>query len=226
MKGTAMNRRHARLLALSTLVAILVTTVHAGGWSIITLREFPDQALTGQPLTLTFAVRQHGSTLIDGLSPTVRASMAGGAEIQVAALPTLRHGEYTATVRFPASGEWTLRVDGGFNPGDKTRENNSMVLPPLSVVRQSSVSRIAYTQADRGDRLFVTKGCVGCHKAGSERDLTKKYFNVDYLKTVLADPGIRTTDMPNLELKEHEISALVAFINRAPSTRPVAARSE
>ncbi len=48
-----------------TLIALLLTLTlttlaFAGGWAIITLNEFPDYAVAGKPLNLTFSVRQHG----------------------------------------------------------------------------------------------------------------------------------------------------------------------
>ena len=50
-------------------------------------------------------------------------------------------------------------------------------------------------------------------RPGSEQDVTRKHFAADYLKKFLADPSIRKVDMPNLKLKQDEISALIAFIN-------------
>lgn len=208
-----MNKK-PRSLALLALLTGVVATVFAGGWSVITLNDFPDHALAGERLSLTFTVRQHGNNLLEGLKPTVQASMNGGSKISVAGLPTANRGEYTATLRLPNPGEWTVRIDGGFNPEDKTRNYNSITLPPLRIVRDASHVPATLSEADRGGRLFVAKGCVGCHVAGSERDLDGKQFAADYLKKVLADPSVRTPDMPNLKLKENEVAALTAFINR------------
>jgi len=46
-------------------------------------------------------------------------------------------------------------------------------------------------------------------------DLTGRRFQPDYLKKFLADPGVKTPDMPNLKLKDDEIESLAAFINKA-----------
>jgi hypothetical protein len=210
-----MKTKLSRCLVLMALLAGAAATLYAGGWSIITLADFPDRAVAGERLTLMFSVRQHGNNLIEGLTPAVQASIEGGAPVHVVALPTTNRGEYTATLRLPKPGEWTVRIDGGFNPEDKTRAYNAVTMPPLRVVRDASENVPALSEADRGSRLFIAKGCVGCHGAGSEKDLSRKQFASDYLKKVLADPSIRTTDMPNLKLKDAEISALSAFINRA-----------
>jgi hypothetical protein len=209
-----MNTKLSRCLIITALLAGAAATVYAGGWSIITLADFPDRAVAGERLTLMFSVRQHGNNLLEGLKPTVQASIQGGSPIHIVALPTTNKGEYSATLRLPKPGEWTIRIDGSFNPEDKTRTYNAVTLPPLRVARDASDIVPALSEGDRGSRLFIAKGCVGCHGAGSERDLAGKQFASDYLKRVLADPSIRTPDMPNLKLKDAEISALSAFINR------------
>lgn len=76
-----------------------------------------------------------------------------------------------------------------------------------------------------GQRLFVAKGCVGCHyhaAVSSERishfdapNLTDYQADPEYVRSWLRDPkAIRpATVMPDLNLSESEIEALVAFIN-------------
>ena len=212
-----MNSRRGRLVTLAVLLAMAAVTVYAGGWSIITLADFPDYALAGKPVTLTLSVRQHGNHLVDGLKPALRASAAGGLQVDAEAKPTGNEGEYTATLRLASPGEWTIRVDGGFNPEDKTRSYNAMTLPSLAVVRDASSAVPTFSEAERGSRLFVAKGCVGCHASGTDKDVTQKQFAGDYLAKFLADPSIRKVDMPNLKLKESEISSLIAFINSQAS---------
>ena len=212
------TKRPRSLLVLLATLTCVVATLYAGGWSIITLNEYPDHAVAGEQLDLTFSVRQHGNNLLEGLKPLVQASMQGTPKINVAARPTTNTGEYTATLRLPATGEWTISIDGSFNPEDKTRSYNAIVLPPLKVVHDTA-SAPSLTEVERGSRLFVAKGCVGCHGAGTERDLAGKKFAADYLKKVLADPSVRTPDMPNLKLKDSEIASLTAFINRTSGKR-------
>jgi hypothetical protein len=84
--------------------------------------------------------------------------------------------------------------------------------------------------------LFTAKGCNGCHLHDEAQgriygpDLTGKSFPSEYLRKFLADPSITPVPdmicskdgyycgspyaMPNLNLKNAEIEALVAFINK------------
>ena len=208
-----MDVKILRPLILLVLLASAAVTLHAGGWSIITLKDYPDHALVGDRLKLTFSIRQHGNNLLEGLEPAVRASISGGSAIDVAAFPTGETGEYSASFALPNPGDWTIRIDGGFNHDDKARTYNAVTLPPLRVVRHASEVR-PLSDSERGNRLFIAKGCIGCHAADNERDLSGKRFEANYLKRMLADPSVRTPDMPNLALKDDEISALIAFINR------------
>ena len=90
----------------------------------------------------------------------------------------------------------------------------------------------ALTDAERGRRLFVAKGCITCHVHSAVDpegtlqlkqvgpDLTTKRYAAEYLKLFLADPSIRPPStpngmrMPNLGLKPAEIAALAAFVNK------------
>jgi cytochrome c peroxidase len=86
----------------------------------------------------------------------------------------------------------------------------------------------------RGRQLFVAKGCNTCHyhggvntrpvaSTGRGADLTDKRYSDVLLAKILTDPSILppagTFGMPDLNLRHHEVAALVAFINK-PRTRP------
>lgn len=198
------------------LVLALVTAAYAGGWAIITLSEFPDYAVAGKPLNLTFAVRQHGMTLLPALKPAVRATTSDG-RVATAAVVERGGGEYTTALKLPEAGEWKITINSGFN-------GNETTLPPLKVIAAGSAAPAPYTLGTRGVRLFTAKGCTGCHRhleVNPERqtdakfDLTTRRFPPDYLRKFLADPSIKPAEMPNLKLKEDEIEALAAFINKA-----------
>jgi hypothetical protein len=206
-----MKKHTIRFASAVALVALCAVLAQGGGWSIITLKEFPDSAVAGKPLVLTFTVRQHGNHPVSDLKPMIRAT-AGKQEVTVAARPTKNAGEYTASLLMANPGEWTISIDGGFNAEDKTRAYNSMVLPPLSVGRAEALTKLSHEA--QGSRLFVAKGCVGCHAAGSDKDVTTKQFAKDYLRMFLADPSIRRVEMPNLGLSENEITALTAYLTR------------
>lgn len=91
----------------------------------------------------------------------------------------------------------------------------------------ATMPAVAATEADarRGQTLFVAKGCVACHQHSAvERDSNTPaigpnltYYakgSAEFLRQWLRDPAaIRPgTQMPNLNLSEEEIAALVAFI--------------
>lgn len=212
---------HRRLIvvvmACLLVVLVLAGVVYAGGWAIVTLSEFPDYAVAGKPLTLTFAVRQHGVTLLSDLQPKITATDGTGTPIKGKVAPGVAKGEYTAALLLPQPGDWKITIDSGFN-------GNTSTLPALKVIAAGSPTPTPFSPGTRGMRLFTAKGCVGCHRhleVNPERqtdakfDLTGRRFPNDYLKKFLADPSIKPAEMPNLKLKDDEIEALAAFINKA-----------
>src|SRR5262245_12287567 len=89
----------------------------------------------------------------------------------------------------------------------------------------------ALVDVQYGRALFSAKGCATCHHHGAipgsgqiggsdVPDLTNYTVNADFVRTWLKDPrAIRpNTWMPNLELKQDEIEALIAFLSAKPST--------
>lgn len=82
------------------------------------------------------------------------------------------------------------------------------------------------TAVERGQALFVNKGCITCHEnaavgyegtiIGVGPNLTSYTASEEFLQTWLKDPtALRPrTAMPNLGLTEAEINNLIAFINR------------
>jgi mono/diheme cytochrome c family protein len=192
----------------------------AGGWAVITVDDLPDYVVAGKPTTLTFRVRQHGHELLSGLNARVEAR-AGSLETQVEATPGRERGQYTATLTLPRAAEWTITIHSGFR-------GSELSLLPLQVIEGGTSATPALPEAERGRRLFVAKGCVTCHLHGEAKttgqtpwapELTGRRFPADYLRQFLANPAMRASDggrpaqMPNLNLKQPEIAALVAFIN-------------
>ena len=91
-----------------------------------------------------------------------------------------------------------------------------------------AVSASSLSPVELGRQLFVAKGCITCHvnrkiSNSSEywtidmgaTDLSKFSANPEVLFMRLKDPASVKSDtkMPNLELREEEIEALIAFIN-------------
>lgn len=92
-----------------------------------------------------------------------------------------------------------------------------------NAVEDSSISQVEY-----GRQLFIAKGCITCHynsKAGNSSeywtiemgapDLSSFSANAEVIFMRLKDPASVKSDtqMPQLNLEEWEIEALVAFIN-------------
>jgi len=199
-------------------LALLVAAVaaYAGGWATITLHDFPDYAVAGTPLKLTFTVRQHGVSPLTDLKPTVRATTTAGLIARGTAGVGGPRGEYSSSLTLPQPGDWTIIVDSGFL-------ESTVTLPSLKVIATGAPTPAPFALQTRGLRLFSAKGCVGCHthlevnpRAGADAkmNLTGKRFEHGYLKSFLADPSIRSAEMPNLNLKPQEIEALAAFINK------------
>lgn len=212
-------------------VAVLAAFAHnAGGWAVVSVQDLPEYAVAGQPLTLTYAVRQHGDELLGGLKGSV-AAQAGNARVTVAAKPTTQTGYYAAALTMPNAGDWTLTIESGFWGKSKSK------LVPIKVIEAGARPPAPMTTEERGRRLFVAKGCVTCHTHTDSKseigdgapELTAKKFAPTYLAEFLANPKIkppaqpRGWQMPNFGLKESEIAALVAFIN---SDRKVALASK
>jgi mono/diheme cytochrome c family protein len=221
-----MSTRVPRIL--SALVLLPVLPHNAGGWAVVTVKDLPDHAVAGQPVALTWAVRQHGTHLVPGLRGRVVAR-SGAQEVSADATPTVVGGSYRAQLALPRAGTWTVTVHSGFM--------ESRTAFPLRVVDAGSAATTALADVDRGRQLFLAKGCVTCHShAGSGApaeaslrvgpDLTDRRLPADYLAKFLADPSIKTVwasgnRMPDLELAPREIAALVTFLNadRRVSTR-------
>jgi mono/diheme cytochrome c family protein len=217
MKGKTMNRRPIIFFMSGILALLLAGAVYAGGWAIVTLSEFPDYAVAGKPLNLTFAVRQHGVTLLSDLQPKITAMDGNGNAINGKVAAGSAKGDYAAALTLPQPGDWKITIDSGFN-------GNIITLPGLKVIAADSPAPTPFAPGTRGVRLFTAKGCVGCHrhievnperKTDAKFDLTGRRFPNDYLKKFLADPSIKPAEMPNLKLKDDEIESLAAFINKA-----------
>ncbi len=80
--------------------------------------------------------------------------------------------------------------------------------------------------AARGAALFVAKGCIVCHtnsRAGANSlvslnvgpDLSRYGNTPEYLRVWLSDPAVLKpgTRMPDLDLSDEEIEALITFLN-------------
>lgn len=211
------GRRVIQAVALAA-VALGLTGYAFGGWAVITVDDFPDTFAPTQPVNLSFVVRQHGITLLPNLSPTVTAHRG---KLDVAGTVQAKApGHYAAQLVLPEAGKWSITVNSGFGA-------SKVKLPIVHVLRPGETLP-AMAQSERGQRLFVAKGCVTCHVHGAVSavdnksfevgpELTPKRYEAAYLRRFLINPAIQRTpgraEMPALGLSESELTALVAFIN-------------
>lgn len=207
------------------LAVMTLGAVRLGGWAVVTVEKIGDYLVVGKPTQLTFAVRQHGVTLMTDLSPTVVAK-SGRREVTARA-ERLSTGGYRAELTVPEPGEWRISINSGF------LKSRGELLPTRAIA--STESALApLPDRERGRMLFAAKGCVTCHVhadvdirgevADDGPDLSSKRFAAEYLAQFLADPSIKPQDakstarMPNLALKQADIAYLVAFINAERKT--------
>jgi mono/diheme cytochrome c family protein len=213
-----MARRPYVLLLPALLLVPLFGRV-MGGWATVTVEEVPDYVEAGKPLPFTFMVRQHGVTPLKGIHPTIEAR-SGGNTARAAAEPSKEAGQYVAALALREPGDWTITINSGFG-------NSKLTLLPIRAIAAGSRAPAALAADERGRRLFVSKGCVGCHTrndvdvgvgATIAPVLTGKRYEAEWLRKFLADPTANATNtgtfrMPNLGLKPGEIALLVAFVN-------------
>jgi mono/diheme cytochrome c family protein len=228
--------RKSRKFLGAGLVLALAVTAYAGGWAVLTVQNLPEYFVAGTPSSLVFKIRQHGRTLVDGVSPSISVSEKSGLTAKVVVSPTGNLGEYKAVFTLPQAGDWTIAASGLLLGDD-------LKLLPVRAVRAGETPP-SLSAVSQGERLFLAKGCITCHAnkdvaaAASVRsleigpDLTGRKYPASFLKDVLTDPQkalkkkpSETWEMPNLGLSQAEIDALSAFMNRErTAAKPVATR--
>lgn len=217
-----MTKRYAKLAVLAVVVPLAAFTY--GGWGVMTIVDVPESAVVGAPVTYTYEMRQHGVQIatMDGMVEATN----GRRKVEALASNALGGGRRSAVVTFPEPGNWTVKVN--------TFAGHSLL--PIRVVARGERPPVL-SAVERGKHLFVAKGCVSCHthqlvgKALVQHlsgvpDLSEPRFADAYLQRFLKDPSIKASTaqwpMPNLNLKDAEITALVAFLNQ--ETRAAARR--
>jgi hypothetical protein len=226
-------------LALGIVATLLVaSTAYSayGGWAVVKVSKIPDAWVVGKPLQLSWQTRQHGVHPLgpgDGLQPTLEAR-SGSRVVRGTADAYAEEGwkGFRGTIVFPTTGEWQVTINSGFN-GVRAVLIPWRVVDSVRTIRGTVEEHLAtlgiprFSEVERGRRLFVSQGCVGCHVhraveiAGGPMsafgpDLTDRRLPADYLARFLKDPSIKPpTDgkqMPDLDLREKEILPLIAFL--------------
>jgi mono/diheme cytochrome c family protein len=124
-------------------------------------------------------------------------------------------------VTLPKAGDWSLTIESGFQGVGK------LELQPLKALERNA-RQLPIAVTERGQQLFVAKGCVTCHSVEGKSlpapfvqgpRLVPHKYRGEYLAVVLANPALMPPAanvgfrMPNLDLEPREIDALVAFLN-------------
>lgn len=105
--------RRSVLLVGILLLLVPVAAALAGGWVVVTMESLPGQIHAGQPVALSFMVRQHGRTPIHNVSPVLMATHGEtGRQIQVSAEPAKEVGLFVAELNLPEAGawEWSIQI--------------------------------------------------------------------------------------------------------------------
>ena len=217
----------------AVLVASTVAFMSMGGWAVVTIMKIPDAWIAGKPLQLTWQVRQHGLTRLDGLQPVLEAR-AGSRRITGRTWAFDEDGQkgYRGAITFPERGDWQVTIHSGFGRS-KAVLFPWRVLDSVTTVRgtvEEHLEKIGVQPlpaSERGRRMFAAMGCVTCHThrgvgitgevSDVGPDLTNKRFEPEYLARFLANPSIKPPTngkrMPSLGLRDKDIAPLVAFIN-------------
>ncbi len=206
-------------IAKITLLAITITASsasHAGGWATAVLSEIPEFAVRNEPVTVTFAIKQHGIRPLKALSIRIWANNITTGENRTFGVRELRDGLYTSELNFPSRGTWDWEIKTGW-PGPSA-------MPRIEVIEPSEVWAQEITSYQKGASVFVAKGCITCHnntriqldKAISLKidvDLTHYSASPEFLRRWLKNPrSVRpTSTMPDQNLNQDDIDSLVAF---------------
>lgn len=194
--------------------ALIAGLAGMGGWAVVSVKDLPEYFVAGQQYTLEFQVRQHGRTLLNDLQPRLEMRSA---DRELGAIAARRSGEgaYSVTFTAPSADRLFLTIQSGF--GD-----NQLRLYPVAVVARGT-ARPAISLAERGQALFVAKGCNTCH---ANSDLTNRPENREltvgpslggrHLTTQLVIQKVKQPSskiMPDLGLTDAEAAAIAAFVS-------------
>ena len=203
-----------RTMLLSAAIALPTGSVLWGGWAVVTVENPPERLTAGVPYTIEYSVRQHGVELMKGLRGTIEAR-TGSQVVRSDAKPTASVGKYSAVLSIPSAGSWTITVHSGFGPSKTTMRPIAVAAPGATVA--------AMTEPERGQQLFAAKGCETCHVEMKviPVDVRATKYDEKFVRQLLADPKSMPkrhtagVEMPNLGLKQAEISALAAYLSGA-----------
>lgn len=208
---------------LKFVAALTAGLVAMGGWAVVTVKDLPEYFVAGQQYTIEFQVRQHGRTLLNDLHPSLVIGTSDGKhEATVPAVARPSDGTYAVRFTAPNAERVFLTIQSGFMSAQ-------LRLYPQTVVAAGG-ARPAMTAGERGQILFVAKGCNTCHsnidlsgrpdnqsiKVGPE--LGGRHLAREYVIQKIKNPASQV--MPDLGLSDVETAAIATFLSaeRAAAT--------
>jgi hypothetical protein len=103
-----------RSMVLAALAAVtLVSVAQAGGRARVEVSQAPKQVKAGEAFELAITVVPEGWTHSRNIEPVVTAS-CGEARVVTSAVALKRSNGYRASLKLPAAGTWTIRVDSRY----------------------------------------------------------------------------------------------------------------
>ena len=206
---------------LKLFAALIAGFATMGGWAVVTVKDVPAYFVTGQRYTLEFQVRQHGRNLMNNVEPRV---VVGTSEI---AATRVGDGTYTVAFTAPHGDRATVTIYSGWGASNLT-------LYPIRIVA-AGTQPAALSARERGQQLFVAKGCNFCHMNSDLVDrpdnqslavgpaLGGRALARDYVLAKIKNPNSQI--MPNLALSDAEATAIAAFVSaNAPGSADRASR--
>ena len=210
-----------------------VTFPEAGSWSW-TIHAFSmDQPMpklnVGEPVINAPAIKPPPVTG-NSDTPAILAGFLGLAFVGLAiGLAYLKRPRWALALVIVALLAWGVGIASAANKPDSLAPPASEPAADIPAAGKTGAS-MAITQGEYGKILFIAKGCATCHthpqvelalnpiRVDVGKNLTGYVASPEFLRIWLKDPKAvkPNTEMPNLELSEAEIEALIAFIN--PST--------
>jgi hypothetical protein len=194
--------------------------------------EWSIQAFTMDQKMPTISVTALGAATVSQPVARTEPSMTAISPLLIAGTLAIAVGLAGLVVAFRYKNRFTLGLTVIcllVGAGSFLAENNqtSKVEVQSSISSESLESSVS--QVELGEQLFVAKGCITCHvntkvannhdywtiEVGNATNLSNFSAHPDVLRMRLKDPTLVKSDtqMPNLDLSEIEIEALVAFIN-------------
>ena len=199
------------------LVSVLIAGwLTMGGWAVVTVKDLPEYVVAGQRYTLEFQVRQHGRTLMNNVHPQLLVATSQQSTNAATLAPTRSDdGTYRVTFAAPQTDRVYLTVVSGWGA-------SNLILYPIRVVA-AGAQPAPLNPRDRGQALFVAKGCNVCHANSDLADrpdnqsiaigpaLGGRHLPREYTIQKMKNP--KSQIMPDLGLRDGEAAAIAAFLS-------------